>query len=513
MKTPLKVLFVEDTESDAALNLRQLQKSDFSIESKRVDSISGLHAELEASTWDLVLSDFSLPGFNAHEAIRIIRARCPELPIIMVSGTIGEEAAVDVLKAGATDYVLKDRLARLVPAVQRALQDVADRQERLRVEAELHNTERQLHQAQKMEAVGQLVGGVAHDFNNALSVIGLHCDTLADGAIDRGSLTDRVQKIKRAQERAAALTRQLLTFSRKTPYPSQAVNLSAVILETCELMRRLIGTHIQVELDLAPTLKAIWADPTQVEQVLVNLMVNARDAMPTGGILRISAHDPETQEGSDMAAYVGLMVSDTGCGIPEQFLGRIMEPFFSTKEVGKGTGLGLAIVNKILQQNKAKFRIHSEVGRGTEIRILWPRAAESGPSLSAAMPDIEALQGQNQKVLLIEDEGPLRDLLIECLKGNGYTVVAALGGNEALKVFDTASAREVDMILSDSGVLSVNGETFLKELRVKYPNLKVLLMSGSGGHGLEESFGVSTIDKPFSKRNLLSKIGQLLASR
>ena len=304
---------------------------------------------LERGDIDLILSDFSLPTFDGLSALKIARANKPDLPVIFVSGTLGEEMAIDSLKSGATDYVLKGGLVRLAPAVRRAMQDVADRAERKRLEA-------QFIEGQKMDVIGQLAGGIAHDFNNILAVIMGYSELMTADLAMKNPLRNYAEEIWLASKRAAALTGQLLVFSRKQTVQAVVLDLNDIVKEMEPLLRRLIDASIDMKIVPGKQIGRIQADSGYVGQVLMNLAVNARDAMPTGGILSIATSNvtldsTDALTGATAGDYVMLSVSDTGTGMSEEIKDHLFEAFFTTKAPGKGTGLGLATCRTIIQQS------------------------------------------------------------------------------------------------------------------------------------------------------------------
>jgi two-component system, cell cycle sensor histidine kinase and response regulator CckA len=371
---PLRLLLIEDSDADAELNAIELRRHGYAVCSERVDSATTLHAALARAPWDLALCDHSLPGFASREAQSIVHDAHPDLPFVILSGTIGEEAAVDALRSGARDVVLKTNLSRLGPVVERVLAEAELRRKQASLEA-------QLRQAQKMEALGSLAGGITHDFGNILAVIATYSDLLAKALAADNPLRGHVDQIGRAGERASALTRQLLAFSRGQILEPKVLDLNAVISELEPMLARTIGGHVELRTKLDPQAGRVLADRSQIEQVVINLTINARDAMPAGGAISI-----ETGVGDlDSALWAGgdadasgtgsgtvLSVSDTGIGMDAPTKDRIFEPFFTTKEIGKGTGLGLSIVYGIVKQSDGVLEVESEPGRGTTFRIYLP---------------------------------------------------------------------------------------------------------------------------------------------
>jgi signal transduction histidine kinase len=503
MSQPLRLLIVEDSPVDAEIMLRELSRGGFAPTSQRVETEDEMRTAL-GQPWNIILADYTLPGLSGRKALDILKESGREIPFILVSGTIQEDFAADVMRAGAKDYICKDSLVRLAAVVERELREAQARREALHQERELlravletiaegvvtcdlhdtityanraaqellrrlgmagplgrwedhiqvfradgktqldrqqwpwtcavggtralaqdvvvrsqtglsrrllvggqclHNSagqrigavvafldvsdqrllEDQLRQAQKMEAIGHLASGVAHDFNNLLTAINgcseLLLMDLEPGASQRGLL----EEIKKAGERAALLTRQLLTFARRQPVAPQAINLNQVIAETVTMLRRVIGKEIEMHTTLQPDLGSIHADPGQMSQVLLNLTVNARDAMPRGGSLGITtanvvldamyarAH-PHLKPGT----YVLLVVSDTGHGMSPDVRARIFEPFFTTKSPEQGTGLGLSTVFRIVRQCHGHIEVESHPGLGTAFRIYLPCTEPDG---------------------------------------------------------------------------------------------------------------------------------------
>jgi len=383
MSRPVNVLMVEDSEDDARLLKIELQRQGFEPEVTRVDTGQALRSALATGEWDVVISDHNMPGFSGDEALSLVKCFDPELPFIIVSGTRGEEHAVAAMRAGASDFIVKNRLHRLAPVVERELVANTLRAEQRRIAAALEESQRQLAEAQQMEAIGRLAGGVAHDFNNLLAAILSYADLVLQSLPPHDKHRDDVEEIKRAGRHAAELTRQLLAFSRQQIMQKSVLNLNEVVHDELGLLRRLVGPLVSIETRFDRDPWPIKGDRLQIEQVLLNLATNARDAMPKGGTFTVTTGHISVKPGevtarpSEPGDYVILEVGDTGSGIAPEIKSKIFDPFFTTKEVGKGTGLGLATVYGIVRQTGGSIYVDSELGRGTVFTIYLPRTAEA----------------------------------------------------------------------------------------------------------------------------------------
>jgi PAS domain S-box-containing protein len=421
-----------------------------------------------------------------------------------------DETIIDV-EISSHQLTFAGRLAELVLA-----NDVTERK---RAEEALHRSETQLRQALKMEAVGKLAGGVAHDFNNLLTAITGHSEMCLRHLTPEHSLHRHVDQIKKAGDRAAALTRQLLAFSRQQILQPAVIDLNHIVVELSKMLQRLIGEDIDLLMGLEADLGKIKADPNQLEQVLMNLCVNARDAMPKGGKLTIETSN--VQLGEEFASrhiavspgnYVMLAVSDTGCGMDAPTQARIFEPFFTTKEVGKGTGLGLATVYGIVRQSGGSVWVYSEVGQGTAFKIYFPCVADSMETLKPVPEDSELLAGV-ETVLLVEDEEVVREMAREILEECGYQVLQAKDGDEALALAGQHDG-EIHLMLTDVVMPRMSGRELAERLTPLRPDLKVLYMSGYTDdaivqHGVLEQ-GTAFIGKPFSMEALARKVRETL---
>ncbi|MFB3917106.1 MAG: PAS domain S-box protein [Terriglobales bacterium] len=376
----------------------------------------------------------------------------------------------------------------------------------------------QLLQAQKMEAIGQLAGGVAHDFNNLLMVIGSYSELLMDKLTDE-QLRRQTEQIRKAAKRASALTSQLLAFSRKQVLAPQFLNLNDIVHESAKMLPRLIGENIQVKLSLAPQLTTVKADPVQVEQVIMNLVINARDAMPKGGKLVIETADVEVGEPYSRlhtsvtpGKYVMLAISDTGLGIDPALQARVFEPFFTTKERGKGTGLGLSTVYGIIKQSGGHIFLYSEVGRGTTFKIYLPAAAAEPRSLAAESPPEAELQGTGT-ILVVEDEEAVRRATVEFLESRGYHILEAENGEHGLRVAGEHRG-EIDLLLTDVVLPAMSGPDLAQKLLDSHPAIKVLYMSGYTETAILEQAGENMaaifLQKPFTFAALSEKIRKVL---
>jgi two-component system cell cycle sensor histidine kinase/response regulator CckA len=375
---PLKVILVEDSETDAELLVRELTRRGFTPQATRVETGDGLREALAAGDCHVVISDNRMPAFNAREALAITRELAPNVPFIVVSGTLTEEHAVDAMRAGAHDFVTKDNLHRLVPAIERELVEAERRAEQQRMAAALAESQQRLRQAQKLEAVGRLAAGVAHDFNNLLAAILSYAELVLRGLPPDSAQRADVEEIKRVADRAAGIVRQLLAFSRRQVSGRDALNLNQVVHEGMSVLRHLVGRSITIHPKYHPTLWSIAGDQNQLEQVLINLTLNARDAMAGGGTLTIATSnviisEPGLQMPKAPGQYVRLDVIDTGEGIPPDVLPQIFEPFFTTKDVDKGTGLGLASVYGIVDDTGGEIFVDSQPGRGARFTMYFPR--------------------------------------------------------------------------------------------------------------------------------------------
>ena len=384
---------------------------------------------------------------------------------------------------------------------------------------EKRRLEERYRQAQKLEAIGQLAGGVAHDFNNLLTIINGYSDLLLLRMQPDDPCRELVKEIQGAGERSASLTRQLLAFSRKQVLVARPLDLNAIVVDTEKLLRRVIGEDIQLGLSLSPRLGTVAADPSQIDQVLLNLAVNARDAMPKGGKLTIETTNIEfdpayarTHASVQAGHYALLAVSDTGCGMTPAVRARIFEPFFTTKEAGKGTGLGLAVVHGTVQQMGGRVEVYSEPGIGTTFKIYLPRV-DLPPRLIKAPSELQVPPAGSETILLAEDEERVRALSRHVLAGCGYCVLEAADGNEVLRIAE-GHLGVIHLLVTDVVMPGKGGREVAARIQDLHPELRVLYLSGYTDdavvrHGvLHEE--VHFLQKPFSPFTLACKVREVL---
>jgi len=627
---PLRVLFVDDCSDDVRLSIRVLEKAGYEVHPRLAETPEQFGQALNSGDYDLILCDYRLRGWNGREVLAMVRDSGRELPVVLVTGTLGEETAVEMIKLGAVDFVLKQRLSRLPLAIERALREKQMRAERKRAEERLrlfgrivessteaiailtpegyfseHNaahqalteysieelrgytpelvvgegpfqeqwqqmvsgasmeremrirtksgrekevevsafpitgdagqvlcivaivrdiSERrrlqvQLQQAAKMEAVGRLAGGVAHDFNNLLNVIIGYSELMLERR-DAGDFLERgAREIRKAADRAAGLTRQLLAFSRQQVLELKVLDLHDIIAEMRELLLRMLGEDVELVVMPAEVLGRVRADPGQIGQVLMNLAANSRDAMPRGGRFIIETanvviDETYSAQHADMppGSYVVLSVSDTGSGMSPETRSHIFEPFFTTKEKGKGTGLGLATVYGIVKQSGGYIWVYSEPDLGATFKLYLPRVdaePERVQPVAATTPNCCG----SETLLVVEDEAGVRLLVRDYLRLRGYTVLEAEHGEEALRIAGRHSG-EISLMITDVIMPGMNGRELAERMAALRPAMKVLYMSGYAEtavyrKGVLEP-GAPFLQKPFGPPDLGRKVRDVL---
>jgi two-component system, cell cycle sensor histidine kinase and response regulator CckA len=449
-----------------------------------------------------------------------------------------QEAAsgvVDALSIGSRELPARHRTGRVFPVqvsntpvyddsgAQIGVIGVSfDLTERRKAEEDLMVSEERFRQAQKMEAVGRLAGGVAHDFNNLLTVIKGYCDIAASRAGPDSAVRSDLAEIQHAADRAVGLTSQLLAFSRKQVMQPRIISMGALVDGLRSMLQRLLGEDIEVVMHLPADPLSVRADPGRLEQAIMNLAVNARDAMPGGGVLKLEVSHArmereyaERNPGAREGEYVMLAVSDTGCGMDKEVQEHLFEPFFTTKEKGKGTGLGLATVYGIVKQSDGFVLCYSEPGKGTSFKIYLPRTADAGTEKGTA-PALPAVSGGTESILLVEDDPAVRGLTMAVLQKAGYAVEAAQNGAEAMNMLGTNGHR-VELLITDMVMPGMDGRKVAAEVQARVPGVKVLFVSGYAENATLHQGGlrkdVNFIQKPFSSADFLARVRAILDAR
>ncbi len=624
------MLFVDDCNDDVQLSIRVLEKAGYAIHPHVVETQEQFGRALSSGNYDLILCDYRLPGWNGGDVLSMVRDSGRELPVVLVTGTLGEETAVEMIKLGAVDFVLKQRLSRLPLAIQRALREKQIREERKRAEERLylfgrilessteavailtpegHFSEQnaahqalteysieelrghtpellvgeayfqehwqavlaggpmeqesriqtksgrektveasvfsitgdagqvlcivaivrdiserrrlqvQLQQAAKMEAVGRLAGGVAHDFNNLLNVIIGYSELMLERRNSGEFLERGAREIRKAADRAAGLTRQLLAFSRQQVLEPKVLDLHDIISEMKDLLLRMLGEDVELVVTPAEGLGRVRADPGQIGQVIMNLAANSRDAMPHGGrfmveTANVAVDEAFAAEHANMppGSYVLLSVTDTGSGMTSEIRSHIFEPFFTTKEKGKGTGLGLATVYGIVKQSGGYIWVYSEPERGATFKVYLPRVDGLPERSQPAAAPAASCRG-SETLLVVEDEEGVRILVRDYLRMNGYTVLEAGHGAEALRIACEHSG-EISLMITDVIMPGMNGRELAERMAILRPAMKVLYMSGYAEtavyrKGVLEP-GAPFLQKPFGPPDLGRKVRDVL---
>jgi signal transduction histidine kinase len=512
MSHALRVLFIGENGADAVA--AELRRGGYEPSFELVRSQEELQLGLD-SHWDIAISDFSVGDFGALAALRVIQEKGVDIPLIVVSGKIKDSDVLSALKAGAADHLTRGNLMRLNAAVEREIRAARMRRERILLEE-------QFRQAQKMEAVGRLAGGVAHDFNNLLTIITGYSDLLLGDRSLKESHRSALEQVRRSAERGGQLTHQLLAFSRKQPLEARALHVNELVLQIDKMLHRVIGEDVQLVTIPAASRDSVTADPGRLEQVIMNLVVNARDAMPDGGKLTIETGTVHLS-GSFSAKKLGLepgwhatiSITDTGIGMDEETQSHLFEPFFTTKERGRGTGLGLATAYGIIHQSGGAIGIFSEPGKGTTARIYLPLASEPEPVSAETSAGPEPLTGA-ETILLVEDEARVRKLIFDILTLRGYRVLEATCGEEAMRLCRHHKGA-IDLAVVDVVMPEMSGPDLVRRIRLLVPEMRVLFISGYTDeaivhHGIPES-GVPFLQKPFFPDSLARKVREILDAR
>jgi two-component system cell cycle sensor histidine kinase/response regulator CckA len=634
--SPLHLLHLEDNIPDSELISEVILQEWPDCRINRVQTRGEFLAALRKNELDLILSDFTMPGFNGLSALALAGQLCPETPFIFLSGTIGEDAAVEALKNGATDYVIKDRMSRLVPVIRRALQSVRESrihqetERKLRVQAELldkardaicvidtegritysnHSAgrlfgwtgtdvqgqllsqlfarlgcpsqaaaahqalksadswtgelrikgkdgeqlvvesrwtpvrdaegqtesvliintditeqdklEKQFLRAQRLESIGTLAGGIAHDLNNTLTPIIIAVDMLRNEITDQ-RLLRLINVMDTSAHHGASLIRQVLTFARGAGTAGERVPVQPrdIIRDVVELIRETLPRSINISSNTAADLHFVKGNATQLSQVFMNLCVNARDAMPEGGQLSIFAQNVVVDEmtalanpGAQSGPHVYIAIADSGCGIPPDIIDRIFDPFFTTKNQGKGTGLGLATVLGIVKAHGGFLSVKSAVAQGTEFQIYLPAVFEFAEAEPKTPANAVPLRGGGETLLVIDDEACVREIVGDTLEAYGYRVILAPDGLSGIALY-RQHASEIDAVLTDMMMPNMQGAEVIAALHGIKPDLPIVAMSGlieSQKFGLTPKAGkLEILKKPMNTEDLLRSIQSLL---
>jgi signal transduction histidine kinase len=509
--TPIRVLIIEDSEEDADLIVLELKRGGYSPEFRRVEEADGLVRALSDGEWDLVLSDYSMPRFSVPEALSIVQQKNADLPFVIVSATIGEEAAVEAIKSGAHDYVLKHRLSRLVPAVKRELRESALRRER-------RNLEEQLRHAQKLESLGLLAGGVAHDFNNLLTGILGNASLVLDLTDVDDNVRGMLEDIIKASERAADLTRQLLAYAGKGKFIIEPVDASLLVRDISELMRSSVPRTIELSLNLDPDLPAVEADPSQIQQLVMNLILNAVEATGerfgvvrvTTGIRQVDAEDELYHFRPDPPApgtYVEIEVTDNGCGMAEPVKTQIFDPFFTTKFTGRGLGLAAAL--GIVRGHKGAIGVESAEGEGSTFTVLLPAMGGVRHGTADGVRRREVPEAGSGAILIIDDEDVVRRAARAALEHFGFTVFEAADGRDGADLFSRLHDR-ISAVLLDLTMPHMDGHDVWRFIRRVRPDMQIILASGFEQSDAMTRFieepGLSFLQKPFTAAALVRMV-------
>ena len=505
----MKILHLEDSRYDADLTHAGLREVWPDCEIQVVSNGRDFQAALAAAP-DIILSDFNIPAYNGLEALKHARSVASHVPFIFLSGTIGEERALEALRAGAADYVIKDRPKRLIPAIQRALHDV--QLERARQAAEA-----QMQRVQRLENIGMLAAGIAHDFNNVLAPVLMGLSLLRMRHLEEGD-QQIITSMEKSAARGAGLVKQILGFAHGVSGGAQLIQPSHLIREILDLARQTFPKNITiVEAGKEGRLWPIRANPTQFHQVLLNLCVNARDAMPDGGTLTVRAANrtltaaaAATLPDARVGDYLEIEVRDSGTGIPPEILTTIWEPFFTTKEAGKGTGLGLSTVRGIIKHHDGVITVQSQPGHGTTFLILLPAVPE-GEAAGGMKALADVPRGRGELVLLADDDAGVREITAATLTGHGYRVLSASEGTEAVARF-APRCLEVRAVVADMDMPNLDGVALTKIVRALNPSTRIILASGleSPGGNRRIPEGATFLAKPFTGGILLRALHALL---
>ena len=515
-------LLIEDNPGDTRLIQEMLRNPNrntnetIDIQLDTVETLAEGLKKLNDRLYDVILLDLTLPDSQGLDTFEKIQEKANQIPVIVLSGLNDKTVAIQAVRDGAQDYLVKGHVDEdlLIRAIGYAI-------ERKRVEEEKNKIQSQLFQAQKMEAIGVLAGGVAHDFNNLMTTIQGFTDIILMKTNDSDPSFRALQQIRSSASSAADLTRQMLLFSRSQPMEFTEIELNKIIENLLKMLHRLIGEDITIGTSLAPDLWMIQADLGTVEQALMNLIINAKEAMPEGGQITIKTKNivldknnlrsiPEARTGR----FIKLTISDTGIGMNQETIQHIFEPFYTTKGPAKRTGLGLSVVYGIVKQHDGWINVFSSPGKETRFDIYFPVQSVEKNEPAKIPPSLAELQGKNRRILLVEDSEGVREFAAMVLTENGYVVYSAATVEEALNVFKKEDGK-FDLVISDVVLPDKSGLKLAEELNTKNPKLPILLSSGYTDQKLQwpmiREKGFRLLQKPYAFIDLLKAAKETLS--
>jgi len=512
MKQTLNILLIEDSKEDSELIKRLLINNGLPCEITRIETRPQVFDELEKHSYDLILADCKLPDFSGLRALEIAHALKPEIPFVFVSGTIGEETAIESLRNGATDYVLKDRLSRLVPAVRRAL---AEAEERLMC----RQLQQRLREAGRLEAISTLSNGIAHDFNNILTIIMGHASLLALEHDNPERVLEISNTISEAGRRGSEIVQQLLAFARKSDGHVAPADLNRYIRASLSSLRDKLPPQVELNFEPTENLPSIMMDESQIERILANLLTNSVDAMSGGGRIVLSTRLatvtdlPELSPELTSENFVCLTVTDTGKGIDSSTREHVFEPFFTTKERGRGTGLGLPVVYGLMQAHHGYVDVKSEIGNGTAVSLYFPVPNQvSLNSPTSTISTDPALRG-SETILVVEDEMDVSFFLETILQSHGYQVICAADYEGAVDAFKKHQDK-IQLVFSDIGLPKVDGISLCEKLRSMKSKIPLILASGYPTKEFKSRINdlgpQAFLSKPYNTMDILQTVRKVL---
>jgi signal transduction histidine kinase len=512
MKQTLNILHIEDSKEDSELINQLLLGNGFQCQITRVETRPQVFDALEKNSFDLILADCKLPDFSGLRALEIAHALKPETPFVFVSGTIGEETAIESLRNGATDYVLKDRLSRLVPAVRRALAEAEER-------TMCRQLQQRLREAGRLEAISTLSNGIAHDFNNILTIILGHASLLTMEHDNPDRVLQISGTISEAALRGSEIVQQLLAFARKSDGHVAPADVNRYVQAHLDGLKERLPSEIELAFEPSKDVPNVLVDSNQLDRILLNLITNSVDAMSDGGRITLSTKLVSALDLPDLLPemasenYVCLTVADTGKGIDSTTREHVFEPFFTTKERGRGTGLGLPVVYGLMQAHHGYVDVKSELGKGTAISLFFPVPKQTATTPPPAAHQLDPAFNGTETILVVEDEEDVCFFLETILRSHGYKVLSAGDAEQATEVFKNHPG-EIQMVFSDIGLPKVDGITLCEKLRTLKPTLQLILASGYPTKEFKERINQlkpqAFLSKPYNTHDILQTVRKAL---